>query len=48
MFLLMLEEVIPSLFSGYRKETLRADQIPGTVFMIVPVNECRKEFVVHT
>jgi hypothetical protein len=48
MLLLMLEEVILPLFSGYRKETLRADQIPGTIFMIVPVNERRKELVVHS
>jgi hypothetical protein len=47
MFLLMLEEVILPLFSGYGKEALSADQIPGTIFLIVPVNERRKELVVH-
>lgn len=48
MFLLMLEEIVLPLFSGYGKEALRADQIPGTFFIIVSVNERRKELVVHT
>jgi uncharacterized YccA/Bax inhibitor family protein len=48
MLLLVLEEIVLPLFSGYGKEALRTDQIPGTVFTIVSVNERRKELVVHT
>jgi hypothetical protein len=48
MLLLMLKEIVFPLFRGNGKETLRADQIPRTIFMIVPVNERRKELVVHT
>jgi hypothetical protein len=48
MLLLMLKEIVFSLFRCNGKEALRADQIPRTIFMIVPVNERRKELVVHT
>jgi hypothetical protein len=43
-----LIEIVFHLFRCNGKETLRADQIPRTIFMIVPVNERRKELVVHT
>ena len=46
--LLVLKEIVFPLFRCNGKEALRADQIPRTILMIVPVNERRKELVVHT